>query len=225
MRKTILLLHVLLSVSLHAQTPGESLIRQMHQKNYQGPCKTYSFSQRNTHYRNDSVVGKSVWHEAVEFPDKFRIHFGNISDGNYVQYRNDSVYRYKSGKLVRSNFDTNELLLLLGGMYYRPVEDVILRLRNGGYNLTHLTEVKWHGQDTWVAGARPGDTLGNQVWVDRKTLRVVRIIEKLPNGDRMDMRFEKFAPLCKGFIEMKVVFYRNGRKEQVEEYYNVKSGQ
>lgn len=112
-----------------AQQPGESLIRNMHSKYYQAPCKKVSFSQKNTHYRNDSLIGKSVWHEKIEYPDKFLIQFGTPEDGNYVQYRNDSAYHYKAGKLVKSKPDANELLLLLGGMYYRPVEDVIARIK------------------------------------------------------------------------------------------------
>jgi hypothetical protein len=43
---------------------------------FQAPCKIYSFSQKNTHYRNDSIIKTSVWQEAIEFPDKFRIWFG-----------------------------------------------------------------------------------------------------------------------------------------------------
>ena len=209
---------------IFAQQPGESLIRNMHSRYSQAPCKSVSFSQKNTHYRNDSVKGKSVWHEKIVYPDQFLIQFGSQAEGNYVQYRNDSAYHYKAGKLIKARPDANELLLLLGGMYYRPVEDVITRVKKGGFNLAWVTEVTWNGQLTWVAGAHPGDTLGNQIWVDKKTLRVVRIVQKLTNGDRMDIRFEKFVPSCKGWMEVKVVFYRNGRKEQVEEYYDIKTG-
>lgn len=225
MRLPIALCTFILAVFFgRAQQPGESLIRNMHSKYYEGPCKKVSFSQKNTHYRHDSVKGKSVWYEKIEYPDKFLIQFGNAADGNYVQYRNDSAYHYKAGKLIKAKPDANELLLLLGGMYYRPVEDVIARIKKGGFNLAWVTEVTWNGQLTWVAGAHPGDTLSNQIWVDKKTLRVVRIVQRLANGDRMDIRFEKFAPSCKGWMEVKVVFYRNGRKEQVEEYYDIRTG-
>ncbi len=40
--------------------------------------------------------------------------------------------------------------------------------------------------------------------------------------EMMDMRFETHQKHCKGFVETKVSFRRNGRLEQVEEYYDIK---
>src|ERR1700740_2989235 len=70
---------------------GDDLLEAMHQAFKTGPCKAYTFSQKNTHYKNDSITGNSEWHEAVEFPDKFRIDFGDTKSGNFVIFKNDSV--------------------------------------------------------------------------------------------------------------------------------------
>src|ERR1043165_851540 len=88
---------------------GFALLRQVHKKFRNGPCKSYTFSQRNTHYRNDSVVRHSEWQEAIELPDKFRIDFGNKADSNYVVFRNDSVFNYRKGKFIKSRADSNTL--------------------------------------------------------------------------------------------------------------------
>ncbi len=201
---------------------GKVLLKQMHQRYYQAPCKIYTFSQSNTHYRNDSVVRHSEWHEAVEFPDRFRINFGEQAVGNFVIYKNDSVFNYKEKKLVKKRADPNTLLLLLGGMYYREFDDVLTRLKQAGYDTGVLSEQNWNKQAVYVVGAVANDVTSNQFWIDKKTQRVLRVIEKINDKDYMDMRFEAHQDWCKGYVETKVSFRRNGKLEQVEEYYDIK---
>lgn len=201
---------------------GVDLLSAMYVKYKAGPCKSYTFSQKNTHYKGDTVTGHSVWHEAIEFPDKFRIDFGEKSAGNYVVFKNDSAFTYKAGKQVKQRRDENSLLLLLGGIYYRAFEDALLRIEKAGYNTQILSTNYWNREPVYVIGAKNGDTLSNQIWVNEANLRVVRIIEKLNATDRMDMRFEAHQDWCKGYVETKVSFRRNGRLEQVEEYYDIK---
>ena len=208
--------------SCFGQGKGIDVLKKMHVTHKGGICKSYSFSQRNTHYRNDTVLGNSEWHESVEFPDKFRIVFGEKFKGNYVIFRNDSVYNYRRSELVRSSTDSNTLLLLLGGMYYRDVEDVARRLQAKGYDLEVSSPQRWNGSSVYVIGALPGQDLKNQIWVDHHTLKIVRIIEKMNANDWMDMRFDSHQKLCNGWVENKVSFYRNGKLEQVEEYYDIK---
>ncbi len=209
------------SAASKTDTTGADVLRWMHKAFYQGPCRRYTFSQKNTHYKNDSVTGTSVWHEAIEFPDKFRIRFGDPAEGNFVLFRNDSAFNYKAGKRVKQRADQNTLLLLLGGMYYRSLEDVLARLKAKDYKLDSYSEQTWMDAPVYVIGAQKNQLTDNQVWVDKKTLRVVRIIEKLNELDVMDMRFESHRKWCKGYVETKVSFRRNGKLEQVEEYYNI----
>lgn len=201
---------------------GTDVIRFMHQKYKEGPCKSYTFSQKNTHYRNDSIVGNSEWHEYIEFPDKFRIDFGEKTEGNFVIFKNDSSYRYKNNTLKKVNYNTNTLLLLLGGMYYRDLQDVLTRLQNENYNTQLVSTQKWKKQQVYVIGAMRGDTTSNQIWVSKKNWRVVRIIEKMDALSIMDMTFDAYQKNCHGYIETKVTFKRNGKIEQMEEYYNIK---
>lgn len=219
----IILLVVISQSLLSAQSEdGEVLLKRMHRKYEKASCPIYSFSQKNSHYRNDSLIRNSVWHEVIAFPDKFRIHFGDPAKGNAVLFRNDSAYNFKDGKLLKSRRDTNSLILILGGMYYRGFPDVVLRLREAGYDYHTVSERLWNNKMVYVIGARQGDSLSNQIWVDKNDLRVLRIIEKINAIDQMDMRFEAHQAWCKGFVETKVAFYRNGKLEQVEEYYDLK---
>ncbi|MCC6369630.1 MAG: hypothetical protein IT236_01355 [Bacteroidia bacterium] len=221
--KLFLILGLFISSVSFAQYihPIELLIA-MDQRYKDAPCKSYSFSQKNTLYRNDSVIGTSVWHEAVEFPDKFVIMIGNKEDGNRVLFRNDSSLRYKENKLVATRIDSSTLILLMGGMYYRDVNDAIRRLNEAKYELQILTEQVWENRPTFVIGAKPGDLTSNQVWIDKETFKVMRIIQRMNARDIMDMRFEKHQKMCKGYVETQVSFRRNGKLEQVEEYYDIK---
>ena len=179
--------------------------------------------QKNTHYRNDSVVGHSVWKEAIEFPDKFEIIFDKKKAGNRVLFVIDSMYSYKEGKQVVAKIDSTILLLVLGGMYYRQFDDVIRRLNENKFNMEILNEQIWNVKAAYVIGAMPGDLSSNQLWVDKETFKVLRLFQKLPKGGVMELRFDKHAKLCNGFIETSVSFRRNGKLEQVEEYYNIKT--
>ena len=200
---------------------GEALLKQLHQRFYQAGCKAYSFSQKNTHYRNDSVVGTSEWHEVIEYPDKFSIQYGDPSLGNKRILRNDSAYVYKAGSLVKTVRDSSSLLLVLGGMYFRSLEEVMVRLSKAGYNYKLASEQLWEGKKVYVIGALPGDLSSNQFWVEQSSLKIIRILHKR-RTDLTDMRFEKYQDWCKGHVETSVSFYRNGKLEQVEDYYNLK---
>lgn len=202
---------------------GADVINYLNETYKAGPCKAYTFSQKNTHYRNDSIIGTSRWFESIEFPDKFRIDFDSLTSGNFVIFKNDSSYRYKKTKAVKSSYNANTLLLLLGGMYYREAKDVNERLIKAGYNTSVLSQQKWRKQNVYVIGALKGDTVSNQIWVSKKTWRVVRIIEKMGDGHMMDMSFDEHENHCNGYVETKVTFRRDGKIEQVEEYDDIKT--
>lgn len=204
---------------------GADIIKKVHKKYYHAPCKCYTFSQKNTHYKADTVSGHSVWHEAIDFPDKFRIDFGEKANGNFVIFKRDSVFNYKKGELVKTRQDSSSLLLLLGGMFYRELDDVLKRIKHAGYDLKVSSVQTWNGKETYVIGAKEPDLRSNQVWIDKSTLQVMRIIEKLSEEDTMDMRFESHQASCKGYVENKVSFRRNGILEQVEEYYEIKEAE
>jgi hypothetical protein len=222
--KSVVILTFMLAGSLAGQTfsTGRELLTEMHKKYYQSPCKCYTFSQKNTHYKADTVSGHSEWHEMINFPDKFRINFGDSAKKNFVWFRNDSAYNYKNGIQVKARADTNSLLLILGGMYYRPLESVLTRLQNAGYDLAVVSSQLWNSEPVFTIGASKNNLTVNQIWVSQKDFRVLRIIEKLSESEMMDMRFESHQKWCKGFVETKVSFRRNGKLEQVEEYYDLK---
>jgi hypothetical protein len=134
----ICLILITSALGTFAQNTGTELLSKMHNRYKGAMCRYYTFSQKNNHYENDTLIGQSVWHESVGLPDQFRIVFGDSAKGNMVLFRNDSVYRYKRSAVMQAKRDSNNLLLLLGGMYYREFDDVSERLKSAGYNLHKL---------------------------------------------------------------------------------------
>src|SRR6185436_15233908 len=61
---------------------GKALLAKMH-KTYSGKWyKDFTFSQTTESYKNDSLIKTATWHEAIVFPDYFRITFGEPEAGN-----------------------------------------------------------------------------------------------------------------------------------------------
>jgi hypothetical protein len=212
--------------NLTAQTDienGNDVINIMYKKYKKAPCKSYTFSQKNTLYRNDSIISNSVWYESIEFPDKFRIDYDDKTKGNYVIFKNDSAFYFRSHKLKKSNSDQNILLLLLGGMYYREPSQIIKRLKKEGFrtDLMHIEETKLG--KIYVLGTNKPDSEENQIWVEGKEFKVVKIIQTMRDKSLMEMTFDAHQKNCEGYTETKVTFKRNGKIEQVEEYYDIKT--
>ncbi len=186
-------------------------------------CKTLCFTQ-NTYRPNDSLNMHMTWYEAIEFPDKYRIDFNSISKGNAALFRNDSAFRFRKGILQDTRVDKNDLLLLLGGLYFREKEDIIKRLSLLGYNLEFLSENTWRKRAVYVIGAAKGDTLNNQIWIDKQDLKVVRTISHLGPMEILEMRVDESLKTCQGYTDTRLSFYINGKLDQQEQYNDLQSG-
>jgi sulfur carrier protein ThiS len=74
-------------------------------------------------------------------------------------------------------------------------------------------------------GAKAGDTISNQFWVDKDNLRLLRFIQRAKAGDRTivsDMRVKSYKEI-EGFdIPTEFLVLRNGRPVWREEYADVR---
>ncbi len=220
--KKLTFLLIFCSTALFGQYQnGEELLAAMYKKYAGNYCQTITFDQRTTRYDTSGIVKDTTfWYEWISYPDKFRIDFGKKFGGNCVIFKNDSAFNYRNHKLVRKNRDENDLLLLLGGMYYRPFDSVVKRLERLGYDLDAVTMITVNKNVFWVLGSADGS---QKVWVDKKDLKVVKIKTKLSETDDLEIAFDEFKKTCKGFTETKVSASKNGKLEQKEEYLNLKT--
>ncbi|MFL5787693.1 MAG: hypothetical protein ACJ748_06550 [Flavisolibacter sp.] len=200
---------------------GEAVIKKMHDRYKDKWYKTFTFNQTTLIYKNDSLVKKQTWYEAVQFPDKFRIDFGPKDSGNAVIFKGDSAYRFKMGMLKSSFKDANDLTFLLGGMYFYSFNTVLDKLKEMGYDLSKAHEDVWKGKQVYVVGAEKGDMNANQLWIDKEKMIVVRMLNTNKRG-REEAIFENHMKAGGGWSETKCTFYFDGKLGQVELYHDCK---
>lgn len=194
------------------------------QDRYQGKwTRTVTFTQYNTHYAANTTKNKSVWYEAIQFPDQFRIDFGKLSEGNAVIFAQDSVYTFKDGQLKSSRMQVNNLLLLTGGLFFISRQDALSRLKEAGYNLSIFREDTWEGEPVYVIGARKGDDQSNQLWISKTHLYLLRTITQSPDHHVQEGRFRKHVRMAGGWIETEVLFLKDGQRQQLEVYKDIQA--
>jgi hypothetical protein len=139
-----------------------------------------------------------------------------------VIFRNDSSYVFKNSKLVRANYSPNDILFLLGGMYFYPLDSVISKMENFGFDLNKFHEDSWKGQAVYVIGANKNEDSVNQVWFEKENYNLVRMI-KFENNRKEEALLENQVKLEGGFSETLVKFYIDNKLVQVEKYHDLKS--
>lgn len=201
---------------------GEEFIQMLYKK-YNGVWyNDFTFTQTTETYRNDTLIKTETWYENGILPDKFRIDFGDQSQGNFVIYRNDSLFSYRSGVLKRSMEQDNDLLFLLGGMYFYDYTEVKKRLIKYGFDIKKGHETIFNGKKVFVVGAGSEEEVTNQLWYDSEKHVLLRMI-RYDGNQKEDVIFEGHQPVGKAWIESKIRFYRNGKLLQVEHYHDFRS--
>jgi len=222
--KRFLLLFAVIASGFTIKEPATAteLLTKMHER-YSGKWyKTYQFKQTTEIYKNDSLVRSQIWTEHIDFPQNFRIDFGNVDSGNAVIFKNDSSYLFKNSHLLKTTYYPNDLLFLLGGMYFYPVDEAISKMRSFGFDIDKFHTTKWKGETVYVIGADKDDEESNQAWFENKHFNLVRMI-KYENGRKEDAILEDHVKLDGGYSETLVKFYMNEKLLQVEKYFDLKA--
>jgi outer membrane lipoprotein-sorting protein len=223
MKKLFVAIIILCVASSFINPPGSiEILKKMHDR-YAGKWyKTFSFNQTTEIYRNDSLKRSETWYENIKFPYDFRIDFGNPDSGNAVIFKNDSSYSFiKSQKAgVRPNDD--DLLFLLGGMYFYPFDEVTVKMKSFGYDLDKFHEDIWKGMPVYVIGANKNQDSVNQIWIEKENFSPVRLL-KYENNTKEEALFKNHVKLDGGFTETLVYFYINDKLIQVEKYHDLRA--
>jgi hypothetical protein len=219
-----LVIPVLLLGNHPAPKSGEELLREMHQR-YAGKWyQNLVFTQTTTFPDKPA----ETWYEAGTIPGKLRIDIAPLDSMNAFMFVGDSTFVFKGGKRVAAHQDRNLLMTLGFDVYGQPPETTIAQLKS--VDLSKLREDIWKGIKVWVVGAEKGDTASNQFWIEQNRLLFVRLIEshksqKNPNGppNILDITFEDYQPLAKGWVAPTCVIKVNGKEVQREEYRDIRA--
>jgi outer membrane lipoprotein-sorting protein len=223
LKKLFIAIVILCVASSLINPPGSiEILKKMHDR-YAGKWyKTFSFNQTTEIYRNDSLKRSETWYENIKFPNDFRIDFGHPDSGNAVIFKNDSSYSFiKSQKAgVRPNDD--DLLFLLGGMYFYPFDEVPVKMKSFGYDLDKFHEDIWKGMAVCVIGALKNQDSVNQIWIEKENFSPVRLL-RYEKNTKEEALFENHVKLDGGFTETLVYFYINNKLIQVEKYHDLRA--
>lgn len=209
-----------------AITTAEQLVTAMHDR-YAGKWyPTLAFVQKNTRYLGGGRTDTSTWSEVLSLPGKLRIDVEPRANGNGNIYRNDTVYVFNSGRLVRQTRAPHPLLLLGFDVYFIPVERSLAGLREIGFDLSRMHEATWQGRPAYVVGAAAGDARSRQFWIDRDRLIFVRMIEpsRRDTTKTSEIRFNRYYQVGEAWLAPEVEFLIDGARDFLEEYTQIKTG-
>lgn len=201
---------------------SKALLRKLQKDAQDLEFDRYTFIQTTIRFQKDgSPRDTSTWHEALLFPDRFRIDFGPLENKTAVIYRNDSSFFFRKGELMRSGPEYNELLLLEGGVATYSYDTLVARMERFGYDLDKFHLNHFHGEPVYVIGAEPGDLESKQVWLHRNLLATVRRLDPAEEGPFVEVIFDDFVSQGGAWIETWVEFYLDGQLYQTERYNDI----
>jgi hypothetical protein len=83
------------------------------------------------------------------------------------------------------------------------------------------------GSRVWVVGAAAGDTTASQFWIDRDSLLVRRVIQRVARGANQpvvtDFRLLKYQDAGGYPVAFEIQFWRDGRMYFKEDYFDVRA--
>jgi hypothetical protein len=210
------------SFAQNKKISSDKILTKMY-KRYNGKWyKNFTFYQTTENYKNDSLVKTAIWHEALIYPNLFRITIGDSANGNAMIIKEDSMYNFSKGKMVRKSANEDDLTFLLGGMYFLPYSTVLQKMKQEGYDLTKAYESTFEGKPIYVMGANDSTEKTSQVWIEKNRLVVVRMI-KYKKDIKEDAIFGDYTKIENGWRETSVIFHLNDKLYQKEKYYDYKA--
>ncbi len=191
------------------------------QTRYRGKWfKEFTFEQQTIRYdRNGAVRDTAIWYEAVKYPNNFRI--DNNPNGDFVLFRNDSSFRFRSYEFQRAAYEPQEFLLFKGGLYFRPVNTILDQLKAYGYDTSLFREDRFNGRRAYVIGAEKGDLTTKQFWIDADYFYSLRRISGIGGGRTLDLQYADHEKIDGGWVERTVTIFVDGRKVQIEYYLEI----
>jgi hypothetical protein len=204
---------------------GEAVLRAMHDR-YSGHWyQTLSFTQATTRRVRGDSLREETWMEYGAMPGRLRIEIGPREAGNGVIYAGDSVFVVRAGQVAVRRAQRNPLMILGFDVYVLPPEQSARLVREEGFPMTPVRRDSWNGRDVWVVGGAPGDLHSKQFWVDAERLVFVRSLEPAPGDSTKTMQivFDDYRPLGRGWIAAKVEVTVDGQLVQREVYSNIRS--
>lgn len=189
------------------------LIQEMKRKHDGKWFQNFTFKQLTVNKdKNEVVTDSAMWYESVSYPKNFRID-RDIENNNYTIYRNDSTYSFRKDTLFMARDKPSTHLLFKGGLYFMDEDEVLSTLTKYQYDIESFQKNTFKGEPAYVVGNEK-----NQFWVHATEFYCMRRIYHTSRDQKVDVVYDNFKRLGKGWVEQEVTFYVDG-VERMNEYY------
>ncbi len=197
-----------------------NLIRWMKDEFAEKVPKAYTFVQETVHFHGEDP-DTNTWYEAILFPDKFRIDFGDPANGFCNLTVGDTMYAFRKHKHVASIYEPQLFLLLEGGIYHLSPEKVMRRLPVFGIDTTAFRISSREGEQIAILGNPEHDSLNTVVTISCRHGNLIAQSEILEDGQKLEtnvIRTKLYGDYC---IPEQIEFYLNEKLVQIEYYREV----
>lgn len=200
---------------------GQEVLQKMHDK-YQGKFNPYfTFDQTAVSYKSPTDSSSEVWHEAIAFPGKLVIKFGEFEQGNGALYAQDSQYVFKANALQHRSRRVHEVLVLGFDVYHQPVARTIAQMQEAGFDLSKVFTTTWQGRKVYVVGATSLAEKSSHFIIDQEKLWVLKTVRQTA-GRQNAVDLKGYKKVKENWIATDLTFYLNGNKTLHEVYYNMR---
>ena len=186
---------------------------------------TATFVQETTNFQPDGTTKVETWYEAMSVPGSLRIDFTPVSGGNGVLFTDGKIFVFKDGKIDTTRPFEHPLLILGFDIYRSPASEVTAKLQGLKFDLSQFREDTWQGRPVYVVGAKAGDLLSPQFWIDQENLYFVRMLR--PAGKdgthTQETQFNKYQKLGGGWMAPEVIFMVDNKIITTERYSELRS--
>ena len=183
--------------------------------------KAFTFVQETIRLTENASQDTSTWYEAIQYPNNFRIDFGEKSNHNSNLYRNDSIYVMRKAKMVHQAKQIEEFMIMEGALYALPVDSTLAKLEAVGIDVDLFDIVNHNNRLTYIVGAKQDNKKLAQIWLDAERRYAVRRFSKTQQGSIMEVRYDDFKHLDGHWVESWLEFYVDDKLIQTERYYHI----
>jgi len=183
--------------------------------------ENFTFSQHLIAYDNDTIKKEEIWHEAYSFLGSLIVKVGSLeSDSGYI-FHQDTLRIISKNKVSVKMEHVNELTVLGFDISPDPIEKTVKRLTKQGFDLTKVIETKLRGRDVYCVGALSEDEQANKFYIDKENLYFVKCVKIRKHGIS-EVECTDFKEIGNQPVATKLTFYRNGKLNMTEDYFNIK---
>jgi len=199
---------------------GSDVIHLMKDSYNNSYLKNFTFSQYITEYKNDTVINKTIWHEAYSCPNKLVIKIDSFNSGNGYIFNQDTFFIMKNNMVDKKHRDIHDLLLLGFDIYAQPFQTSFEKLTEKGYDLSKVCETKINGREAYCIGVNNITDKENNFYIDKENLCFIKMVS-YTHSRYNEAIFADYKIVKGKYIATKVLFYNKSQLIMSEEYFNM----